>query len=135
MSHALNLAGGRASNLNMHDNASAMVALRGRTPRLTLYSETVDTPIGTIVLITDDAGTVRALDWSDYRPRLNRLLRLHYGSQLEFAPSLADDHRDDTGEVVLRGRAVASAASVAVAQYFAGALDAINELAVATGGT
>lgn len=135
MSYALNLADARASNLNMHDNASAMVALRAGTSRLSLYSEALDTPIGTIVLVTDAAGAVRALDWSDYRPRLNRLLRLHYGSQLEFDTSSADDGGDQTGEIVLRSRSAASPASVAVARYFSGDLDAINALAVATGGT
>jgi methylated-DNA-[protein]-cysteine S-methyltransferase len=36
-------------------------------------------PLGTITLITDDAGNLRALDFDDYDERMRRLLRLHYG--------------------------------------------------------
>ncbi len=38
------------------------------------------TPIGEAVIVTDEAGCLRALDWGDRVPRLVRLLRLHYGS-------------------------------------------------------
>lgn len=46
--------------------------------RLTL--STLSTPIGTALIVTDAAGTLRALDFEDYRPRMDRLLRRHYGS-------------------------------------------------------
>jgi methylated-DNA-[protein]-cysteine S-methyltransferase len=42
------------------------------------YLDRLDTPIGTALLVTDDQGFLRALDWSDYEPRLHRLLRRHY---------------------------------------------------------
>ena len=38
------------------------------------------TPIGTALLVTDADGRLRALDWEDYEPRMQRLLRLHYGA-------------------------------------------------------
>jgi len=38
------------------------------------------TPIGEAVIVTDEAGYLRALDWADYEPRMARLLRRHYGS-------------------------------------------------------
>jgi methylated-DNA-[protein]-cysteine S-methyltransferase len=38
------------------------------------------TPIGEALLVTDEAGRLRALDWTDYEARLTRLLRLHYGA-------------------------------------------------------
>jgi methylated-DNA-[protein]-cysteine S-methyltransferase len=38
------------------------------------------TPIGTALLVTDADGLLRALDWDDYEPRMNQLLRLHYGA-------------------------------------------------------
>ena len=38
------------------------------------------TPIGTALLVTDADGLLRALDWEDYEPRMERLLRLHYGA-------------------------------------------------------
>ncbi|NOJ46375.1 methylated-DNA--[protein]-cysteine S-methyltransferase [Bradyrhizobium archetypum] len=37
------------------------------------------TPIGTALLVTDADGLLRALDWEDYEPRMQQLLRLHYG--------------------------------------------------------
>ncbi len=39
----------------------------------------LETPIGVALLVTDDEGFLRALDWSDYEARLNLLLRRHYG--------------------------------------------------------
>jgi methylated-DNA-[protein]-cysteine S-methyltransferase len=38
------------------------------------------TPIGTALLVTDADGLLRALDWEDYAPRMQQLLRLHYGA-------------------------------------------------------
>jgi methylated-DNA-[protein]-cysteine S-methyltransferase len=41
------------------------------------------TPIGEALLITDDSGTLRTLDFRDYEPRMRRLLRLQYGKDIE----------------------------------------------------
>jgi methylated-DNA-[protein]-cysteine S-methyltransferase len=38
------------------------------------------TPIGDALIVTDEAGSVRALDWDDRKSSMMRLLRLHYGS-------------------------------------------------------
>ena len=38
------------------------------------------TPIGTALLITDDDGVLRALDWEEHAQRMRELLRLQYGS-------------------------------------------------------
>jgi methylated-DNA-[protein]-cysteine S-methyltransferase len=38
------------------------------------------TPIGESLIVTDDAGYLRALDWADRESGMIRLLRLHYGS-------------------------------------------------------
>ena len=38
------------------------------------------TPIGTALLATDADGLLRALDWEDYEPRMQQLLRLQYGA-------------------------------------------------------
>ena len=45
----------------------------------TLTVEHFPCPLGTVTLITDDAGNLRALDFDDYDERMRRLLRLHYG--------------------------------------------------------
>jgi methylated-DNA-[protein]-cysteine S-methyltransferase len=39
----------------------------------------LQTPIGTVLLVTDADGVLRALDWLDYEPRMKELLRLRYG--------------------------------------------------------
>ena len=74
-------------------------------------------PIGDILLATDEDGAVRALDFHDYEDRMRRLLRLHYG---------AFDLRD--------GRAPASV-TVQLAGYFAGEHTALALMPVATAGT
>jgi methylated-DNA-[protein]-cysteine S-methyltransferase len=38
------------------------------------------TPIGEALLVTDEAGHLRAFDWADRESGMARLLRLHYGS-------------------------------------------------------
>lgn len=38
------------------------------------------TPIGEAVILTDENGYLRALDWADRESAMARLLRLHYGS-------------------------------------------------------
>ena len=38
------------------------------------------TPIGEALIVTDEEGYLRALDWADCEPSMARLLRLHYGS-------------------------------------------------------
>jgi len=74
-------------------------------------------PIGTILLATDEAGILRALDFEEYEPRMRRLLQLHYG------------------EVTLTAGKAPAALRRALDAYFAGDLSAFDALAVATGGT
>jgi methylated-DNA-[protein]-cysteine S-methyltransferase len=38
------------------------------------------TPIGEALIVTDEAGYLRAFDWADREASMARLLRLHYGS-------------------------------------------------------
>ncbi len=50
-----------------------------KTPR-TFTLDRLKTPIGVALLVTDDDGALRALDWDDYEGRMLELLRLHYGT-------------------------------------------------------
>lgn len=82
-----------------------------------LMLDTYGSPLGEILLVSDSDGALRALDFADYEQRLRRLLRLHYGTyELDLAPAPI---------------AVANA----LAAYFAGDIDAVSQLRVATGGT
>jgi methylated-DNA-[protein]-cysteine S-methyltransferase len=46
----------------------------------TFLLDHLTTPIGTMLLVTDDSGVLRALDFEDYEARMKELLRLHYGA-------------------------------------------------------
>ena len=77
----------------------------------------VASPLGTILLVWDEDGALRALDFADYEPRLHRLLRRHYGSC-----------------VLEEGRAPADVTRPLDA-FFAGDLGALAAVAVRTSGT
>jgi O-6-methylguanine DNA methyltransferase len=74
-------------------------------------------PVAALLLVTDDAGALRALDFADHEPRMHRLLRLHYGDY-----TLADGPAPDTTKRALEA-------------YFAGDTEALADIPVATGGT
>jgi O-6-methylguanine DNA methyltransferase len=83
--------------------------------RLTL--DTYGSPLGDILLVSDKDDALRALDFADFEPRLRRLLRLHYGAyELDPAPAAPDLVNT-------------------LDAYFAGDLDALAKVSVATGGT
>jgi methylated-DNA-[protein]-cysteine S-methyltransferase len=74
-------------------------------------------PVGDIALVWDQNEVLRALDFEDHEARLQRLLQRHYGRQ----------------ELVAQPAPAAFRA--ALAGYFAGELEAIALLPVATSGT
>ena len=41
---------------------------------LQLYIDRIDTPIGDLLLVSDAAGKLRAVDWSDHEARMLRFL-------------------------------------------------------------
>ncbi len=81
--------------------------------------ERLKSPVGEILLVTDDAGTIRALDFGDYEARMERLWRRYYG---EDVPAFAT-------------AAAPTPARRAVEAYFEGDFPAIETLPVETGGT
>ena len=74
-------------------------------------------PVGPLLIVTDEAGTLRALDFADYEERMHKLLGRHYGAY-----------------ELVEGAAPASVAE-ALDAYFAGDVTAIEKLPTATGGT
>jgi methylated-DNA-[protein]-cysteine S-methyltransferase len=84
--------------------------------RLTL--DRIGTPLGQALLITDSEYRLRALDWEDHAPRMQHLLRLHYGSSLSLAS----------------GRAPQGTRQ-ALDAYFAGDLEQLDGIECRTGGT
>ena len=41
--------------------------------------ERIKSPVGEVLLVTDEAGAIRALDFGDYEPRMARLWTRYYG--------------------------------------------------------
>jgi methylated-DNA-[protein]-cysteine S-methyltransferase len=90
------------------------------TPQV-LYMDRFESPIGTLLLIHDPEGRIRALDFHDFESRMRRLLRLHYGA--------------DGNDFILEYRTAPPAIQCALRGYFAGDLAATDALPVATNGT
>jgi methylated-DNA-[protein]-cysteine S-methyltransferase len=85
---------------------------------LRIVFDRIDTPIGELVIVSDEDGRLRAVDWSDYDGRMQRLLRLHYREEFSLNPA-----------------ARRTSLAAAIDAYFRGELNAIDDLPVATGGT
>ena len=94
----------------MPDSQAASLALR---------CERLATPIGELMILLDEHGRLRGVDWSDHAERLRTLLRRQYRPVV----------------VTTVDSAPRSAATRALRRYFAGDLAAIDDLPVATGGT
>jgi len=89
-----------------------------RTP-LTFLLERVPTPLGEMLIVCDEQGLLRALDWHDHEARMRELMRRQYPGDAT--------HLRDTSQ--------ASEATQSMQAYFEGDIAAIHRLQVATGGT
>ena len=74
-------------------------------------------PISPLLLVTDDDGFLRALDFADHEARMHRLLREHYG------------------DCTLQEGAAPVSLTAALDAYFDGGIDALADVRTATGGT
>jgi methylated-DNA-[protein]-cysteine S-methyltransferase len=81
--------------------------------------ERIATPIGELIIVTDRQESLRVVDWHDYEDRMRQLLGRHYG----------------VGGYVLEPAVSPTRSRAALEAYFAGRLDAIEALPVATAGT
>lgn len=89
-----------------------------KSPPELLGLSRLPSPVGEILLVTDDAGAVRALEFSDYEPRMRRLITRHWGAGAR-----------------LRDKRAPRIVSEAVQAYFAGEAGALEALEVRTAGT
>jgi methylated-DNA-[protein]-cysteine S-methyltransferase len=83
----------------------------------TFKMDRLNTPIGVALLVSDDDGVLRALDWDDYEPRMKELLRLQYGA------------------VVLNEAKAPRDLRVALSGYFKGDLDRLSQIHWRVAGT
>lgn len=81
------------------------------------FLDRLPSPIGEILIVTDETGLLRAVDFHDFEPRMRRLARLHYG------------------ELAMETGAAPPAVKEAFTRYFEGATNALTALAWRTGGT
>lgn len=84
-----------------------------------LTIDRVASPIGTMLLACDSDGRLRALDFADYEPRMEILLRRHYGI---------------AGFTLSAGHVPGHIAD-GLASFFDGNIAALDSIAVQTGGT
>jgi O-6-methylguanine DNA methyltransferase len=82
-----------------------------------LRLEQWNSPLSTILPVTDDDGALRALDFAGHESRMHRLLREHYGTY------------------ALRDGAAPPSVTRALTAYFDGDVEALNNVRVATSGT
>lgn len=82
-----------------------------------LFLSHLPSPLGELMLVTDEQQTIRALEFADHQSRLHRGLREHYGN---------------TGLVDIPAP---EAVAQAIARYFAGEVDALVDLPTATAGS
>ncbi len=85
----------------------------------TFSLERVNTPIGRMLIVSDDEGCLRAVDWEDHEQRMQQLLR-RYSGATPFG---------------LREVSRPSAARRALEAYFGGDLDAVAGLPTVANGT
>lgn len=88
-------------------------------PALTFLLERVPTTLGEMLIVTDEQGVLRALNWHDHEARMHELMRRQY----------------PTAKPQLKVTAQRSAATQAMQAYFDGDIAVIHQLEVATGGT
>ncbi len=82
-----------------------------------LRLEQYDSPLSALLLVTDDDGALRALEFADHEPRMHRLLRAHYG------------------DYELKKGAPPKSVLRALDAYFDGDCAALDEVRTATAGT
>jgi methylated-DNA-[protein]-cysteine S-methyltransferase len=86
---------------------------------LQIFLERMESPLGQVILGSDDRGVLRVLDFADYEARMRQLLKRQYGEK---------------GFALAKARTASPAAAV-LARYFAGEVKAVDRLKVAHGGT
>ena len=85
----------------------------------TFFVEHIETRTGRMRIVTDSERRLRAADWNDHEPRMQKLLQRHYG----------------VGSVELCESSRPSTAARALLAYFEGDLSAVDELPTETNGT
>ncbi|MDB5459602.1 MAG: methylated-DNA--protein-cysteine methyltransferase [Caulobacteraceae bacterium] len=89
------------------------------TQTLTFRLARIPTPIGAMLIATDEQDRLRVLDWDEHVPRMERLLQRHYGGA-----AVLKDGGDASHPIAERLRA-----------YVAGDIAAIDDIPTQSAGT
>ena len=85
----------------------------------TFFTDSYASPLGEMIIVTDERDALRALEWTDLTSRMMRLINYQYkGHLVRFEQSQAPP-----------------AIKIALDDYFSGTLGALNTLATVSGGT
>ncbi len=87
-------------------------------PSLTLLIDRIDTPVGEMIVLADETGALRGIDWTETEARFRQLLRRQYPGGVTLAEA-----RNPGGHASTMQR------------YFAGEVGVIDDITTATGGT
>ncbi len=101
-----------------HTTERASTMKQQSTTPARLMIDEMKTPIGTAMIVVDEHGRLRAFDWDDHESRIRRLLRTHYGANVETESGRAP--------ATLRQR---------IEAYFDGECGALDGIECATAGT
>lgn len=82
-----------------------------------LRLERITSPLSELLIVTDEEGTLRALEFANLESRLSRLLREHYR------------------EYTLKESTVPASIKRSIQSYFDGDVRAVDDIPTATGGT
>jgi methylated-DNA-[protein]-cysteine S-methyltransferase len=89
------------------------------TLMLTLFTDLIDSPLGEMMIVTDEQGALRALEWTDLTDRMTRLLDRQYRGV----------------DVTIHQEKAPDCIRLALEAYFLGKLNALDDLVTVAGGT
>lgn len=87
--------------------------------RLHLFSDKMKTPLGDLILLADESGNLRAIEWADHEDRIHASL----------------SRRDRSMQITREPRCNPFGLTAALEAYFAGDIESIQSLPVSTTGT
>jgi methylated-DNA-[protein]-cysteine S-methyltransferase len=86
---------------------------------LNFLTDTIPTPLGDMMIVTDEQDALRAVEWTDLNDRMKRLLQRQYkGTVIALKQTIAPRHIHE-----------------ALIAYFDGKLTALDDLVTVSGGT
>ena len=87
--------------------------------RLRVFSDKMKTPLGDLILLADESGNLRAIEWADHEDRIH----------------LSLSRRDRSMQITTESRSNPFGLTVALEAYFTGDIERIQSLPVLTAGT